>query len=157
MSQSQKRTKVRYTAEQTLQIVFEQSLDFDFGELSGYKNEEDGIPRNAAKLVPVNEVIGVENEAGDVQDAFPSSNIPTSNSGSTRHVTRRAQREFGKDNEDSDLEEFNWSIENEIESSDTEAGHLSDIDDNISIDEHLLQKHKCSWRKATNTQHGFCR
>ena len=100
--------------------------------MSGSENEEDDIPRSAAKLVPVNEVIDGENEAGDVQDAGRSSNIPTSNSRSTRRV------------EDSELQESNWSTENEIESSDTESEYLSDTDGNISIDEHLLRKHKCS-------------
>ena len=52
-------------------------MDSDIGELSDSENEEDDIHRSVAELVLVNEVIGGENEGGDVQDAGPSSNIAT--------------------------------------------------------------------------------
>ena len=65
-------------------------MDPDIGELSNSENEEDDIPRSATELVPVNGVIGGENETGDVQDAGSSSNIATSSTGSTRHITCRA-------------------------------------------------------------------
>ena len=87
-------------------------MDSDNEDLSDSENEEDDILRSAAELVPVNEVFGGENEAGDVHHTGPSSNITTSNSGSSSHTTRRTQHEFRRDYEHSDLEESNGSTEN---------------------------------------------
>ena len=83
----------------------------------------------------------------DVQDAGPSSDDSTCNTGSTHCIIHHTQCEFSKDNEDNNLEESNWSTENEIGSSGTESEYLLNTDD-ISIDERLLRKHKCSWQKT---------
>ena len=71
-------------------------MDSDIEDLSDYENEEDDILRSTAELVPVNEVLGGENEAGDVHHTGPSSNITTSNPGSTSHITHRTQHEIMK-------------------------------------------------------------
>ena len=55
----------------------------------------------------------------------------------TRCIICRRQREFRRDNEDSDLEDSDGSTEHETESSDTDSEYLSDSDNDISIDEHL--------------------
>ena len=55
----------------------------------------------------------------------------------TRCIICHRQREFRRDNEDSDLEDSDGSTEHETESSDTDSKYLLDLDNDISIDEHL--------------------
>ena len=147
MSMSQKRAKLRYNVDEAIQKNFEPSLDSDIGDLSDSESEEEDISMNDKDEVLLDEQRNREQSENESESDCELNPAPKFQKGNSENVSLRSSSTSKPGTSGNNEDNMKGNLElpgNDIDSSDTESEYLSDLNDDIAIEEQL-QKHKCRW------------
>ena len=144
---SQKRAKIRYNVDEAIQKNFEPSLDSDIGDLSDSESEEEDISMNDKDEVLLDEQRNREQSENESESDCELNPAPKFQKGNSENVSLRSSSTSKPGTSGNNEDNMKGNLElpgNDIDSSDTESEYLSDLNDDIAIEEQL-QKHKCRW------------